>query len=150
MLRIYYLASHKIFSIIDDFFSAGCSSCQILHESSDRKFRLLIFKFYLLALSRWSLFFDGNFRRSGKDGVYCNEFINENEILETCNIDDASEYVKKRSNCKPVRFVFSKSKDNECTFEGIFYQVSIDMYMCNGKLIGETILRRYDEYEKYL
>jgi hypothetical protein len=98
----------------------------------------------------WFAFFDGNFRKSGKDGVYCNEFISENEILETCNIDDASEYVKKRSGCKPVRFVFSKSAYDECRFEGIFYQVSIDMYMCDGKLIGETILKRYEEYEKYL
>ena len=68
----------------------------------------------------WFAFFDGNFRRSGKDGVYCNEFINENEILETYNIDDASEYVKKRSNCKPLDLFFQNQKTTSVLLKGFF------------------------------
>ena len=98
----------------------------------------------------WFAYCDGNLRRSGRDGVYRNEHLGRDEIIETCEIDEEDEYIKKRSRCRPVRFVFERLNEKECVFIGIFYQVSINIYRCSDRLIGETLLKRYDEYEKYL
>ena len=43
----------------------------------------------------WFAFFDGNLRRSGKDGEYFNAFVSDDELLETCVIDNEKEYHKK-------------------------------------------------------
>ena len=98
----------------------------------------------------WFAFFDGNYRRSGKDGEYMNQIISNDEILETCLIENENEYKKKRSACRTIRFVFSRGPSNSCNFEGIFYQESINIYEANGKLIGETVLKRYADWEQYL
>ena len=98
----------------------------------------------------WFAFFDGKLRRSGKDGEYFNDFVSDDELLETCVIDNEKEYHKKRSTCRPIRFVFVRHGDYSCHFEGIFYQESINIYKKGDVLIGETILKRYNEWEQYL
>ena len=98
----------------------------------------------------WFAYFDGVLRRSGKDGRYYNTFISKDEILETCVIDDINEYRKKRTNCRPIRFVFVREGDFSCQFKGIFYQESINVYKKDNVLIGENVLKRYKEWEQYL
>ena len=98
----------------------------------------------------WFAFFDGKYRRSGEDGEYMNQFVSNNEILETCNIESESKYIKKRSACDTIRFVFSRDEHYGCKFEGIFYQESINIYESDGKLVGETVLKRYPDWEQYL
>ena len=98
----------------------------------------------------WFAFFDGQYRRSGKDGEYKNTFASNDEIMEMCVIDDEREYIKKRTSCKSIRFVFLRDHYYGCRFEGIFYQDSINIYESNGKLVGESILKRYDDWEMYL
>lgn len=98
----------------------------------------------------WFAYFDGTLRRSGKDGEYYNKFVSEDEILETCVIDDVNEYRKKRKDCRPIRFVFVRYGDYSCKFEGIFYQESINIYKKGDVLIGENILKRYKKWEQYL
>lgn len=98
----------------------------------------------------WFAFFDGKYRRSGKDGEYTNRFVSKDEIVETCLIDDEREYIRKRGDCVAVRFVFSRDSSFGCKFEGIFLQESINIYELDGRIIGETVLKRYDEWEQYL
>ena len=103
----------------------------------------------------WFAHFDGEYRRSGADGCYTNLFVNENKIIERCNIDDANEYIKKRSSCPAIRLVFQRNPDFTgnsclCEFKGAFHCDSVNIYKKGRQLIGESILTRFDDVEAFL
>lgn len=103
----------------------------------------------------WFAHFDGEYRRSGADGCYTNIFINENKIIERCNIDDADEYVRKRSSCPAIRLVFQRDPDllginYLCEFKGVFHCDSVKIYKRGRQLIGESILTRFEDVEDFL
>lgn len=103
----------------------------------------------------WFAHFDGEYRRSGADGCYTNIFVNENKIIERCNIEDADEYIKKRSSCPPIRLVFQRDPDFTgnnclCEFKGAFHCDSVKIYKKGTRLIGESVLTRFEDVEEFL
>lgn len=103
----------------------------------------------------WFAHFDGKYRRSGDDGSYTNIFIDDMKISEQCNIEDASIFIKKRSSCPPIRFVFERDPEhigcaNTCEFKGVFYCESVTVYRKGKQLIGESVLIRKPEIEAFI
>ena len=105
----------------------------------------------------WFAVFDRQWRMSGDDGYYSDNFKNEDLIIESCQIDDLVSYERSRTNCPSIRFVFKQDpyrtgNKYQCEFMGIFYTESLTVYKLPStgrtpKYYGETRLKRFYELE---